>query len=86
MRGHAGELDRFLGAGARKKKPTVREVVDTFSSKRIKSQFSGESNIALHILDTGEGLGGERGEVAQLFKRALKDMRGGVLALYQCGH
>ena len=75
------ELDRFLGAGARKKKPTVREVVDTFTSKRIKNQFSGELNIALHILDTEEGLGGERGEVAQLLNRALKDLRSGVLPL-----
>ena len=75
------ELDRFLGAGARKKKPTVREVVDTFISNLIKSQFSGELNIALHILDTGEGMGVERSEVAQLFNRALKEMRGGVLPL-----
>ena len=75
------ELDRFLGAGVMRKKPTVREVVDSFNSKRIKSQFSGELNIALHILDTGEGMGGERGEVAQLFNGALKEMRGGVLPL-----
>ena len=29
------------------------------------------------MLDTGEGMGGERGEVVQLFNRALKEMRGG---------
>ena len=75
------ELDRFLGAGVRKKTTTGRELADTFTSKRIKSQFSGELNIALHILDTGEGFNGERGEVAQLFNRALKEMRGGVLPL-----
>ena len=75
------ELDRFLGAGVMRKKPTVREVVDSFNSKRIKSQFSGELNIALHILDTGEGMGGERGEVAELFNKALKEMRGEVLPL-----
>ena len=75
------ELDRFLGAGVMRKKPTVRELVDSFTTKIIKSQFSGELNIALHIIDTGEGMGGERGEVAQLFNGALKEMRGGVLPL-----
>ena len=75
------ELNRFLGTGDRNKKPTVREVVETIRSKKIKSQFSGELNIALHIVDTGEGIGGERREVAQLLNKALKEMRGGVIPL-----
>ena len=75
------ELNRFLGSGAMRMKPTVRELLDTFTSKRINSQFTGDLKIALHILDTGEEMGGFKVEVAQLFNCALKEMRGGVLPL-----
>jgi len=73
------EVDKFLGAGTKKKKPTVREVVDSLISKKVRNQFRGESNIALHILDTGESVGGEKAEAINLFNKALKEMRGGVL-------
>ena len=73
------EVDKFLGAGTKKKKPTVCEVVDSLISKNVRNQFCGEPNIALHILDTGESVGGEKAEVINLFNKALKEMRGGVL-------
>ena len=69
--------DRFLGPWAHRDGGGG----ESRASKRIKSQFSGELNSALHILDTGEGMGGERGEVAELFNKALKEMRGEVLPL-----
>ena len=74
------KLGQFLGLpGPGKKKPTVREVVDSFISKRVQSQFTGDLDIAVHVLDTREG--GQRGDVVQLFNRALKELRGGVLPL-----
>ena len=73
------EVDKFLGAGTKKKKPTVCEVVDSLISKNVRNQFRGKPNIALHILDTGESVGGEKAEVINLFNKALKEMRGGVL-------
>ena len=73
------EVEKFLGVCTMKKKTTTREVVDSLISKRMRTQFGGELNIALHLLDTGEGMGGERGEIINLFNKALKEMRGGVL-------
>ena len=49
--------------------------MDSLVSKRVKNQFNGELNIALHILNTGESAGGERGEVVSLFNKVLKEMR-----------
>ena len=75
------ELERFLGTETRKKPPTLREIVDSFISKRVMTEFSGELNISLHILDTGEHIGLKNGEVVQLFNAALKEVRGGVMLL-----
>ena len=75
------ELERFMGSETRIKKPTARELVDSFISKRVMNDFSGELSISLHFLDTGDYIGGEKSEVAQLFNRVLKELRGGVLLL-----
>ena len=75
------EVDKFLGAGTNKKKPTVCELVDSLISERVRNQFRGELNIGLHILDTGESVGGEKVEAVNLFNKALKEMRGGVLTV-----
>ena len=75
------ELERFLGSETRKKPPTLREIVDSFISKRVMNEFSGELNISVHILDTGEHIGWKNGEVVQLFNAALKEVRGGVMLL-----
>ena len=74
------QLGQFMGlTGVGKKRPTVREVLDSCTSKKVKSHFLGELDISLHVLDTGEG--GHRREVVQIFNKALKEFKGGVLPL-----
>ena len=76
------ELELFLGPGVRKMRISVKDIIDSFTSKRIISHFCGELSISLHILDTaGEGVDGEKGEVLKLFSKTLQEMRGAVVPL-----
>ena len=50
---NSNQLNTFLNTlNERQSLPKPREVVDIVTSKRVKSHFTGELNISLHILNT----------------------------------
>ena len=93
------QLHQFLdSAGGKQVKP--RDILESISSKRVKATFTGELNISLHIINAVEGpIEGNVVQVEnfhfvtclfhamsfQLFHKALKDLKGGVLQLSSLG-
>ena len=75
------QLIHFLGSGIVKKKPSGKELLDSFISQKTKSNLS-EHGIAVHVLNTGDQKDVETGEVVHLFNRVLKEVGGGVLSIF----
>ena len=77
------ELAKFMGTPVKRRIPPVRELINSFTTKRVRSQCARELNIAIHFIDTEvEEVAGERGEMLKLFNRTLKEeFKGGVLPM-----
>ena len=71
------ELQKFIN-NDKQVKDKVRDIVDAITSKRIKNHFT-DLNISLHILNTVED--DFNPDIIQLFNKALKEFKGGVLQL-----